>query len=1540
MARWPSYGIQSDDTLVLDQVLGGPGLDEPSAVAVDPANDNVYVASQAGISFGAGGLASFTPAPTATPHSLALTYRQIQTLNVNLGNSDNSLGETHYATTGPATSTPALLNITVGNGADTFSLLNLGGTTTVTTGNGPDHVTVHPGATDPLRELTIKGGGGNNFVELDGTVHGAQITIDLGSGNSTAQVKGTALDDQGAGATINGGSGVDTLLFDAQGNPIETYKSSGAPTNPSGLPATPDGQIQITGHNNPRLVYTEIDDIPNFVGAIVSAGGPYTPITEGQPVTLAGTATAATSSTIESEAWDVNGAGTFNAAVGLDPTLSWAKLVALGVNGPGHYPITLRVVSSSNTVFAYSTLTIAPTAPVLSVSAASTATAGVPYSISFSGQEVPGANYGITGWTITWGDGTTSTLPSDATSATHTYTTAANTTISLTAMDPYFPATTVSVPIKVSVGPQSVNAGGPSYAIGTGDSLVLTGTAAGAPSGFLWFYNGDPLTVTGQTTSAGTGSTTDQVTVPWNALQALGVDEESTGAITVTADYAGGISATSAPATLTVNPTPPTAMFAGTATLGGTGTVSFTNPFDWSAAQKAAGVTYSFDFYDNGTFEIAGSTIPSAALPASLAAQPGSFVVHGRITAQDRQFTDYYTTINVADVAPTVSAGPDQTISPGSPFTLSGVTFSDQGYATPAASWNFTSTIDWGDCTSSLGALTVTQGSSGVLTTGVISGSHLYQPDQKDTVTVTVFDSDGEQGSGSFHVTVGAPTVTVTAGPDQTVGAGSVFIASQTVFTDNAAPDTDTVTINWGDGSAVETVPAAELAAAAAPGAIGTIEAGHIYGYPGSYSVTVTAADSFAASDSGSFQVNVLDVAPTVTAGPNLHQSPGIPVSLSSTFTDPAFPVGGLAETYTATINWGDGTTGPGSVRTTPGGPGVPTSGTITGTHTYATHGDYAATVTVFDSLGPQGSATLSVLDTPPAVTAGSDQTVNQGSPVVVAATFNDPGFEAGATAASYPATIEWGDGTSSSGTVTVTPGGPGKSTTGTVSGSHIYADQGNYTVTVVVADDGGGAGQGSFTATVSDVGPTLSAIPNGVYVSGQPLIIQDSFTEPGIADQDTVTVDWGNGTTSTLDDASTYTNAQGVVLPNIDEPTASSPGNITFGLLYNDNNPHTITVTITDKDGLSDSVTATFVPETTTTTTVTSSTPGDTSVYGQSVTFTATVTVATGGPPTGSVEFYDGSTDLGPGSALSGSGSTATSTFTISTLTATNHVITATYVPADTTDYTTASATVTINVAPATLTVTTILPTSDIGHGDTVPTPTASFSGFVNGDTAAVVSGSVSFTGLPTTSSPAGIYTVTPITSGLSATNYDFTNVVSATLNVHPVVTNILVKWGSETMSIVNLNRDLPFFNVTGLEVTYSDPVNIAGTGLALTSTAGGATYAPVKVGSGQGTTAETWNLPTAIGIDRLMLALDQANTVAANAPSLKLFGLTSQAFSILPGDFDGDGVVSSADVIDINNATTGPYDIWADLNGDGTVDITDVKLARSKIGTSLPPP
>ncbi len=57
-------------------------------------------------------------------------------------------------------------------------------------------------------------------------------------------------------------------------------------------------------------------------------------------------------------------------------------------------------------------------------------------------------------------------------------------------------------------------------------------------------------------------------------------------------------------------------------------------------------------------------------------------------------------------------------------------------------------------------------------------------------------------------------------------------------------------------------------------------------------------------------------------------------------------------------------------------------------------------------------------------------------------------------------------------------------------------------------------------------------------------------------------------------------------------------------------------------------------------------------------------------------------------------------------------------------------------------------------------------FNGLVNGDAQGVVSGSVTYTGAATTAVNAGSHTITPVVTGLSATNYSFTP-VNGTLTI-----------------------------------------------------------------------------------------------------------------------------------------------------------------------------
>ena len=66
------------------------------------------------------------------------------------------------------------------------------------------------------------------------------------------------------------------------------------------------------------------------------------------------------------------------------PGPNWSRL---GLNGPGTYPIALRVYSTTNTVTAYSSLTIKSGRPDADASPVprEPPSAGVPYTINFSG---------------------------------------------------------------------------------------------------------------------------------------------------------------------------------------------------------------------------------------------------------------------------------------------------------------------------------------------------------------------------------------------------------------------------------------------------------------------------------------------------------------------------------------------------------------------------------------------------------------------------------------------------------------------------------------------------------------------------------------------------------------------------------------------------------------------------------------------------------------------------------------------------------------------------------------------------------------------------------------------------------------------------------------------------------------------------------------------------------------------------------------------------------------------------------------------------
>ena len=83
-------------------------------------------------------------------------------------------------------------------------------------------------------------------------------------------------------------------------------------------------------------------------------------------------------------------------------------------------------------------------------------------------------------------------------------------------------------------------------------------------------------------------------------------------------------------------------------------------------------------------------------------------------------------------------------------------------------------------------------------------------------------------------------------------------------------------------------------------------------------------------------------------------------------------------------------------------------------------------------------------------------------------ASFNFTDANPTATTADFSVSIDWGDGSpSTTGSVTLNSG------TFTVTGSHLYTEEGSYTVKVTVSDDGGSTTYKSGSATVADAGST-----------------------------------------------------------------------------------------------------------------------------------------------------------------------------------------------------------------------------------------------------------------------------------------------------------------------------------------------------------------------------------------------------------------------------------------------------------------------------------
>ena len=243
--------------------------------------------------------------------------------------------------------------------------------------------------------------------------------------------------------------------------------------------------------------------------------------------------------------------------------------------------------------------------------------------------------------------------------------------------------------------------------------------------------------------------------------------------------------------------------------------------------------------------------------------------------------------------------------------------------------------------------------------------------------------------------------------------------------------------------------------------------------YAGQVNLTVT--DSHGESSTDTTSVTILNAPPEVEAGNDQMVNEGDTVSFTGDFTDP-----GTGDTLIIEWNFGDGT--PGS------------TGTLEPTHVYADNGTYTVSLKVTDDDGTSTSDTLyvTVENVAPIVDAGEHQIADEGNIVIFAGDFTDPG-----TADTHLIKWDFKDGTPiSSGTLTPT---------------HTYADNGTYVVNLTVTDDDGASSSDTLIVTVNNVVPVLDECADQTVQWGDTITFSRSFTDPG-DDSWTAEIDWGDG--------------------------------------------------------------------------------------------------------------------------------------------------------------------------------------------------------------------------------------------------------------------------------------------------------------------------------------------------------------------------------------------------------------------------------------------
>jgi ELWxxDGT repeat protein len=400
---------------------------------------------------------------------------------------------------------------------------------------------------------------------------------------------------------------------------------------------------------------------------------------------------------------------------------------------------------------------------------------------------------------------------------------------------------------------------------------------------------------------------------------------------------------------------------------------------------------------------------------------------------------------------------------------------------------------------------------------------------EEGTATVTIKQDTGTSNGLPFTITDATLFNLGLNDPGGEVEGKSTGTFTLATFTDanTGAPAKDfTATITWGDGT-TSTVSGASGGIVALGGGNFAVRASHTYAEEGSYLQTVHIFDDGGASVAGS-QATSIGVADAPLSGlvlskPSATEAAGTGTFTIATFTDKN--TGAPATDFTEVVQWGDGSS------STVSGSGIVSLGggkfAVLSSHTYSEEGSYTLAVQVLDEGGASvsGSLKVGVADAPLSGLTISALQATEGKSIgtIRLATFHD--INLAAAASDFTATITWGDGTTSTvsgATGSIVALGNGNFA---ITAGHTYAEEGSFTLSVQVRDDGGSSTSATRGLSVADAGLSSLGLLNPHATEGKGT---GTFTVATFADRNsaaaatdfTAVVQWGDGSSSTVTSA------------------------------------------------------------------------------------------------------------------------------------------------------------------------------------------------------------------------------------------------------------------------------------------------------------------------------------------------------------------------------------------------------------------------------------